>query len=117
MDSAETKKIANDWVEAWNKRDLTKVMEHYADDCELHSPFVVKRWNLPNGNIRGKEKMKEHFAKAFEGPATKSMELLEILTGVGEFLLIFGDKQGPTSANLVALDESGKVKTVKAFYR
>ena len=105
-----------EWLDAWNKRDLTKVMEHYADDCELHSPFVVKNWNITEGTIRGKQKIQEHFAKSFETPRTGNTELLEILTGVNELLLIFGNGQKPASANLVSLNEDGKVRAVKAFY-
>ena len=34
------RKVAADWCDAWNRRDLDAIMEHYADDVEFSSPTV-----------------------------------------------------------------------------
>lgn len=32
--------FANDWIRAWNARDLPAILAHYADDCVLHTPLA-----------------------------------------------------------------------------
>lgn len=32
---------AQEWVDAWNARDLERVLAHYADDFEMSSPYIV----------------------------------------------------------------------------
>jgi ketosteroid isomerase-like protein len=35
------RKLANDWVAAWNAHDLEAILGHYEDDVELTSPAVA----------------------------------------------------------------------------
>ncbi len=55
------KLLAADWINAWNNRDIDSIMKHYADDVEFHSPTVIKRWNIADGKLIGKEKLKQHY--------------------------------------------------------
>jgi len=56
------RKLAAAWCDAWNRRDLDAIMEHYADDVEFSSPTVVKRWGISDGWLRGSSKVRENFA-------------------------------------------------------
>jgi hypothetical protein len=116
MNPAETKQLASAWINAWNTGELDKIMEYYADDVELYSPFVIDRWDIPEGKLRGKQKLQEHFAKAFEISPVRNLNLLEILFGVNSFIIVYRNKEGNASADLVELNEKGKVKTVRSYY-
>ncbi|MEO8474152.1 MAG: nuclear transport factor 2 family protein [Chryseolinea sp.] len=116
MDQNDLKTRATLWIESWNTRDLGKIMDHYADDVELCSPFVVDRWQLAEGRINGKDKLKDHFVKAFSSGAVNNLELVGFLAGVHDFILLYKDSKGVMSADLVELNDAGKVKTVKSFY-
>ena len=37
------KEIALDWIDAWNKKDIDRIMDHYSDDVLFFAPTVIKR--------------------------------------------------------------------------
>ena len=37
----EARKIAEDWIGAWNNRELDRIISRYADDVEFSSPTVM----------------------------------------------------------------------------
>jgi len=41
-------------IEAWNIRDLNRVLSHYADGFEMSSPLIVQVAGEPSGTLRGK---------------------------------------------------------------
>jgi len=57
-----------EWMEAWNSHDLDRILEHYADDVEYHSPFIaqVAEPGGPgaDGRLVGKEPVRAYFAAA-----------------------------------------------------
>ena len=59
-----------EWMEAWNSHDLDRILEHYADDVEYHSPFIaqVAEPGGPgaDGRLVGKEPVRAYFAAALE---------------------------------------------------
>lgn len=116
MTTAEIKLLAKKWIDAWNTGDLQVVMEYYADDIELYSPFVVDRWKIEEGKIIGKQKVREHFAKTFEASPVRNLELLEVLFGIKSFIVVYKNKKEIVSADLIELDNNDKVKSVKVYY-
>ena len=40
MTESEATRFAQEWVAAWNSRDLERILSHYADDVEVTSPLV-----------------------------------------------------------------------------
>jgi ketosteroid isomerase-like protein len=47
--------FAQEWIAAWNARDLELILAHYADEVELSSPFVLKTTRQPAGLIRANQ--------------------------------------------------------------
>ena len=42
---------AQEWIVAWNARDLERILAHYSEDVELTSPFVAKLTGRKDGQI------------------------------------------------------------------
>jgi len=63
----EARKAAKDWCDAWNRRDLDAIMDHYSDEVEFSSPTVIKRWEC-RWWLRGKAKVRENFAIGVKAP-------------------------------------------------
>jgi ketosteroid isomerase-like protein len=36
------KETALDWIDAWNKKDIDRIMGHYSDDVLFFAPTVLK---------------------------------------------------------------------------
>jgi tripartite-type tricarboxylate transporter receptor subunit TctC len=54
MNEVEAQHFAVDWIEAWNSRDLERVLAHYADRFEMSSPFIARIAGEPSGRLRGR---------------------------------------------------------------
>ena len=53
MNKESHKKIAQEWFEAWNSRDLESILKHYDDGVEFESPFVREIMGGSNDKIKG----------------------------------------------------------------
>jgi ketosteroid isomerase-like protein len=111
----EARKAAQDWCDAWNRRDLDAIMHHYSEDVEFSSPTVVKRWGVADGWLRGKAKVRENFAIGVQAD-NLHFELVDVLLGVQSMCVIYRRETGTLVSDLVELDASGRGKRVIACY-
>jgi ketosteroid isomerase-like protein len=51
--TTETRALAEQWIQAWNTRDLDRIMDHYAADVEFEANTVVRRWQKADGKLLG----------------------------------------------------------------
>jgi hypothetical protein len=111
------KDLALDWIDAWNKRDIDKIMDHYVDDIEFFSPTVIQRWNIPEGRIVGKEKLRKHFLKGFEVAPHLHFEFVSVLVEDSSITITYKRETGELVSDYIVLDKNGKAKLVKAYYK
>jgi ketosteroid isomerase-like protein len=50
-------RFAEEWVAAWNARDVARILSHYDDDFEMASPRIVEIAGEPSGVLRCKERV------------------------------------------------------------
>jgi hypothetical protein len=115
MDLKQMTSAATGWINAWNSGDLDKILDHYADDVVLYSAAAKRRWNTIGGKLIGKQSVENHFRKAFEEVPGIRLEFMKILAGMEGILLIYKRENGATTADLVLLNENGKIKEVRVF--
>src|SRR6266576_6271994 len=56
--------FASEWIEAWNARDLERILEHYARDVEFTSPFVGRILGRNENTVRGRAVLRVYFSRA-----------------------------------------------------
>ena len=115
MDYRAIQKAAAQWIQDYNSRDLDRIMEHYAEDIEFYSPSVVERWHQPDGKLRGKIALREHFKKGLGLPPESPFELVNILVGTEGVMVVYKQSSGAIVADFVVLDEQYKARIVKVF--
>jgi hypothetical protein len=111
----EARTAAQDWCDAWNRRDLDAIMNHYSDDVEFSSPTVIKRWGIADGWLRGKAKVRENFAIGVKAPDLR-FELVDVLLGVNSVCVVYRRESGALVTDLVELDDDGEGRRVIACY-
>ncbi len=116
MDNQHIKTLIADWIDAWNKQDIDRIMRHYTEDVIFYSPTVIKRWDITEGKIEGKEKLKAHFLKAFELVPDLHFEFRDVLYGVEGMIILYKRETGILAADIVTLNDEGKCFMVKAYY-
>jgi ketosteroid isomerase-like protein len=116
MSNINYKALATNWIDAWNKRDINRIMDHYADEIEFHSPTVNKRWNITTGKLLGKEKLKQHFLKGFEEAPNLHFEFIELVPEKDSVIITYKRENGQIVSDYIRLNENGKAILVNAYY-
>lgn len=107
--------FAAHWIEAWNSHDLAQVLEHYADDFEMSSPYISRIAGEPSGTLEGKAAVGAYWAKALERMPDLHFELVEALAGVDSVVLYYRSASG-MAAEVFIFDVRGKVAKAYANY-
>jgi len=115
IDKAFADNFAAEWIEAWNERDLERVLSHYTDDFEMSSPVIVKIADEPAGTLKGKPAVRSYWAKALELIPHLHFELLATLIGVNSIALYYHGHRG-AAAEVFHFNQDGKVTRAYAHY-
>lgn len=109
--------FAHEWLNAWNSHDLEAIMEHYAEEVVFYSPLIQKINNEPSGRIQGKEGLRAYFSKGLQVYPDLHFELYHVLEGVRSVVLYYKSVNNRLSAEMMVLNEEGKVVEVRAHYK
>ena len=88
IDAAWARAFAEAWCDAWNAHDLPRILEHYTDDFEMASPFIVERGLDPSGVLRGKSAVADYWRRGLEAAQPPlRFELINVYVGVDSVVL------------------------------
>jgi SnoaL-like domain len=113
---AEMRAIAEQWIAAWNARDLGRIMDHYAADVEFEANTVVRRWQKADGKLLGLAELCEHFQLGLELVPNLHFELEDMFSAPSGYAVLYRRENGNRVLDVVELDDEGKARRVKAFY-
>ena len=104
------------WIAAWNRHDLDAIIRHYAPDVAFTSPFVSALSGEPSGTIHGIEPLTAYFRKGLQAYPDLHFERLRVLTSVDSLLLYYRSIKGLLAAEMMVVNDEGRVQTVRAHY-
>ena len=113
---AEMRALAEQWMAAWNARDLGRIMDHYAADVEFEANTVVRRWQKADGKLLGLAELREHFRLGLELVPNLHFELEDMFSAPSGYAVLYRRENGNRVLDVVELDDEGKARRVKAFY-
>ena len=116
MTPEEAGAFAKEWIDAWNSHDLERILSHYGAGVEFRSPFIVHVLNEPSGTIRGREALRDYLARGLAAFPDLKFELMRALPGIRSVVLLYRSVRGLLAAEVMDLDDSGKVVRVAAHY-
>jgi hypothetical protein len=108
--------FAADWIDAWNARDLDRILSHYDTDFEMSSPKIIQITGEPSGMLRGKAAVGAYWKKALALSPDLKFELLSILTGVNSVTLYYKGTKGRLAAEVFHFGPNQKVARAYAHY-
>ena len=112
----EARELARDWIEAWNCRDLERILAHYADDIVFSSPFIEKIGTNPSGAVLGREALLAYFKAALAKYPALTFRLHAVFCGVNGVTLLYESVNGLLAAETMILNQRHKVSCVLAQY-
>jgi ketosteroid isomerase-like protein len=110
------RQFAEEWVNAWNSRDLDRILSHYADDFEMYSPLIIERMNVTSGMLKGKEAVRPYWQKGLATTPPLHFELIEVLLGIDSIVLYYSRASGQRTAEVLVFNEQGLVIKGMAHY-
>ncbi|MEN9888370.1 MAG: hypothetical protein RL559_407 [Pseudomonadota bacterium] len=116
MDKKFAEDFAAQWLVAWNAHDLRRILGHYAEDFEMHSPVITQILGEPSGRLRGKEAVSNYWAKALQQVPDLKFELQETLLGVDSITLCYTGVRGRRVAEVFYFGPDKKVIRADAHY-
>jgi hypothetical protein len=82
-------RLVQDWLEAWNGRDLARVLPHYAEDAVFQSPTVLLFARDGDGCIRGRAAIGELYARSLARFPALRFELEDVIERPGGVLVLY----------------------------
>ena len=108
--------FANEWIEAWNSHDLDRVLEHYASDVQLTSPFVPRILGVDSATIGGIETLRDYFNRALRIYPDLKFVPRRVYSGVQSVVIEYESVNGRLSAEMLQFNKAGKVSLIVAHY-
>jgi RNAse (barnase) inhibitor barstar/ketosteroid isomerase-like protein len=109
--------FAAEWVDAWNSKDLERVLAHYADDVVLTSPLAARVVPASNGTIRGKAALRAYWTEALAKTGALHFTLEDVLSGAGTITILYRNHRAERVTETLVFDGAGLVARVVVAYR
>jgi hypothetical protein len=106
--------FAEDWIAAWNARDLTRVLSHYRDDVVFLSPVAERVTGC--GTLIGKSALAAYWRAALPQVPDLHFEAELVLVGCGALTLLYRNQTGQSVTETFEFDEAGSVTRSVACY-
>lgn len=107
--------FAREWIAAWNRHDLERVLSHYRDDFSMASPYIAAIAGEPSGVLVGKAAIRAYWAKALAAYPQLQFTLTSVLAGADSVVICYQGVRGP-AAEVFFFDADGKVARAAAHY-
>jgi hypothetical protein len=109
IDRAWADQFANDWTDAWNSRDLDRILSHYVEDFEMSSPLIIERKIHPSGILRGKPAIREYWATGLAAVPPLKFELIDVHVGVNAIGILYRSIGRRRVIEMLTFDEDKQV--------
>jgi len=108
-------RFAEDWIAAWNSRDLDRVLAHYAEDFDFSSPLIVQVVGKTDGRLQGKAAVRGYWERCLQAVPALRLDLKDVLVGMDTLTLYYHGPRG-MAAETLQFDAAGKVYRAAACY-
>jgi ketosteroid isomerase-like protein len=115
MEKELAERFARQWIAAWNSHDLDRILAHYEDDFEMHSPYVALLGGEPSGKLKGKAAVRAYWTRALQAIPDLRFELVQVLTGADSVTIYYKGHRGH-AAEVLHFASGGKVRSAFAHY-
>ena len=119
MNHTEAIEYAGRWTEAWNRRDLDAILEHFEDDVVFSSPKALEAIGAPT--VRGRAALRAYWVTALRPVTSLRFTLVRVIwdRDASELAIVY-DRQvndrRDRAAEVLHFGPSGRVDRGEVFY-
>jgi ketosteroid isomerase-like protein len=107
---------AKDWIEAWNTRDLERILSHYSQNVVFEAETVKVRWKKADGKLHGIEELRKHFALGLELAPELKFEFERVFLAPSGYAILYRRENGNRVIDTITIDDVGHAAKVTAYY-
>jgi ketosteroid isomerase-like protein len=101
--------LGREWVEAWNARDLERVLTFYAEAAEMTSPRIAPLGFDASGTVRGKDQLRAYWGKGLPLIPDLHFTLIDIFASPDSLVVFYANERGVKICEYLRLDANGKI--------
>lgn len=116
LSRARAEKLAAEWAQAINRRDLEALLALYAPEVEFTSPFVVQLLKDSGGTLRGRENLRMYYTLGLSLFPDLTVTVLQVYTGVNSLVVIYRGADELLAAEMMLLDGEERISRVWSHY-
>ena len=108
--------FAEEWIRAFNAHNLTAILEHYADELEFYSPFIIGLKFNESGCITSKRDLERYFQVGLSTYPDLQFSLHAVFAGIDTLVIQYTSVNGRLASEVFQLNEHGKAEKVFCHY-
>lgn len=101
--------FAREWIEAWNSRDLTRIMALYAEDIKFHSPSIGTVMQSDACFVTGLKDLRNYWAEALNLIPNLKFTFDTVLLSSDALTILYNNERGLQVAESFVFDSDGLV--------
>ncbi|MFO1189211.1 MAG: nuclear transport factor 2 family protein [Alphaproteobacteria bacterium] len=109
--------LATRWLDAWNSRDLERILALYAEDCEMASPNIATLGLDPSGRLRGKTALRHYWGGALARLPQLHFTVHDVYVGPDSVIIHYTNDRRHQVCEYLRCDASGLIVQATANHR
>ena len=101
--------LGREWIAAWNSHDLERVLALYADDSAMTSDKIAALGFDASGTLRGKDRLRMYWGKAFELLPHLHFELIDLFVSPDSVVVFYANERGGRICEYLRVDAEGRI--------
>jgi len=102
--------LGREWVEAWNSRDLERVLRMYSEDIEMTSDRIPPLGFDASGTVHGKDSLRAYWSKALSLIPELHFTLIDTYVSPHSVVVFYQNERGQKICEYLRLDAAGKIR-------
>jgi hypothetical protein len=108
-------RFGREWIEAWNSRDLGRILAHYGADLVMASPYIAAIGVESSGVLKGKSAVADYWKKALARFPELHFELIAVFAGADSVAIHYTGVRGPV-IEVLFFGPDGRIDRAVAHY-
>lgn len=96
--------FAREWCEAWNARDVERVLDHFHETVVFTSPVAARMCPESAGRLEGKAALREYWVAALAQIPDLRFTVEQVFGGLGVAVIHYRDQNGVHVAEVLEFD-------------
>ncbi|BAL77453.1 nuclear transport factor 2 family protein [Bradyrhizobium cosmicum] len=101
--------LSHTWVEAWNARDLERVLALYAEDAVMTSDRIPVMGFDASGTVRGKDALRAYWGKALGLIPNLHFTVIDVFVSPDSAVVFYENERGKRICEYLRVNEAGLI--------